>query len=332
MSQFVGIAKDHSGSMHSLTRPALADYNETLKALQAASANTDMPTIASVVKLGGSVILATKNWNIQDVQPETSYATSGGTPLFDAVNKLIGTLELADGASDPNSTFLIMAITDGEENTSHISAAAISEKMKKLQATDRWTFVFRVPKGYARKLTRLGIPAGNIQEWEQTESSLRESTTINAAAVANYYGNVSRGLTASKTFYTDMSKTSVDQVRTQMIDISKEVAVYVTTERLEIASFLTKMSGHIYVKGTGFYQLSKAEKAVQDYKLIVVRNKKHGAVYHGGTARMILGLPSSGTIKIIPGNHGDWDIYIQSTSTNRILPAGTSVLYWKNVR
>jgi hypothetical protein len=74
----------------------------------------------------------------------------------------------------------------------------------------------------------------------------------------------------------------------------------------------------------------KTEKIVQGYKQIAVRNKKSGAVYAGQAARQLLQLPSTGNITLKPGTHGDWDIYIQSTSLNRILPAASSVLYWKN--
>ena len=32
-----------------------------------------------------------------------------------------------------------------------------------------------------------------------------------------------------------------------------------------------------------------------------------------------------------PGDHGNFDVFIQSTSTNRNLVAGTEVMYWENV-
>jgi len=74
----------------------------------------------------------------------------------------------------------------------------------------------------------------------------------------------------------------------------------------------------------------KPEKVVQDYKKIIIRNKYHGATYQGAAARQLLNLPTQGNISLRPGDHGDWDIYIQSTSNNRILPPGTTVLYWGN--
>jgi hypothetical protein len=41
-----------------------------------------------------------------------------------------------------------MVITDGEDNNSRkYSGVAIGSIIRTLQATDKWTFVFRVPKG-----------------------------------------------------------------------------------------------------------------------------------------------------------------------------------------
>jgi len=36
-----------------------------------------------------------------------------------------------------------------------------------------------------------------------------------------------------------------------------------------------------------------------------------------------------GTIKLAPGDHGNFEIFIQSTSNNRKLLAGTKCVYWR---
>jgi hypothetical protein len=84
-------------------------------------------------------------------------------------------------------------------------------------------------------------------------------------------------------------------------------------------------------RGAAFYQLMKKEDEVQDYKQIVIRDKKSKVVYSGANARQMLGLPYNGTVKVVPGNHGTYDIFIQSTSVNRKLVKGTQVLYWDKV-
>ena len=53
--------------------------------------------------------------------------------------------------------------------------------------------------------------------------------------------------------------------------------------------------------------------------------------YIGISRDHLLGLPKQGIIHLAPGDHGNFDVFIQSTSTNRNLVAGTEVMYWENV-
>ncbi len=62
-----------------------------------------------------------------------------------------------------------------------------------------------------------------------------------------------------------------------------------------------------------------------------IRDKKTNAIYGGDAALQALGLPSYGTCRLAPGSHPAFDIFVQSTSVNRKLPAGTHVLYWPKV-
>ena len=90
--------------------------------------------------------------------------------------------------------------------------------------------------------------------------------------------------------------------------------------------------GKEWIKGAAFYQLIKTEKKVQDYKLVALRVKTSGKVYCGADARSMLGIGQAvGTVRLVPGDHGKFDVFIQSTSVNRKIPAGTEVMYWPKV-
>lgn len=334
--QYIGISRDHSGSMSTLRSAAAKDYNDSVDAIGKAAKENQIDTIVSVTSCGinGGVQVEVQNSSVSALRPlsRSDYIADGGTPLFDSVGKLIEILKAVPDYNDPNVTFLVMAVTDGEENASHQWKLKLANEIRRLQATDRWTFVFRVPRGGRRQLENLDIPSGNIQEWETSERGLRESSVMTASAIGSYYKNVSRGVSSTKTFYANMGNVSPNQVVAKLDDISNDVAIYPVSARSEISSFLTLKTKRPYQKGTAFYQLSKPEKAVQDYKILVVRSKTTGQVYGGAAARQILQLPNYGTIKLAPGDHGDWDIFIQSTSTNRVLMPGTSALYWENPR
>lgn len=86
------------------------------------------------------------------------------------------------------------------------------------------------------------------------------------------------------------------------------------------------------LKGAAFYQLTKAEKNVQSWKYILIRRKGSGEVYAGREdVRRMLGLPVGVDVGVNPGNHGDYDIFVQSASVNRKLVRGTDVVYWPAV-
>lgn len=342
--QYVGLVKDHSGSMAHLRFAAMKDYNVLISAIKSASEKEDIDTIVSVVKCGvgsaGTVEREFVNSSVSRLKQATSYNTDGSfTPLFDSVGEIIDILEKSPDAKDPNVTFLVMVVTDGAENhSSKWNGRTIGDRITRLMDTDRWTFTFRVPYGGKRDLVRLGISAGNIEEWEQTERGMEQSTVRTMAATSNYFSAVSRGVRSTNSFYADLGNVSKTQVKSTMTNISAEVRIWPVMSAdmnrdgrpIEIAPFVEKKTRDAYVRGTAFYELVKIEKAVQASKLIVIRSKKDGAVYAGQSARDLLNLPTQGTIKLSPGDHGDWDIYIQSTSSNRHLPVGSKVLYWKN--
>ena len=76
----------------------------------------------------------------------------------------------------------------------------------------------------------------------------------------------------------------------------------------------------------------KTEKKVQPYKLVALRVKTSGKVYCGEQAREMLGIGGlSKTVRLVPGDHGKFDVFIQSTSVNRKIAAGSEVLYWSKV-
>ncbi len=334
MKTYVGIARDHSGSMSSLSRKAREDYNGLISQLRSASDEEGIDTIVNTVTFGinSSVKVEVVNSSVNAVKPLNDYETDSQTPLFDAVGKLITLLEGVPDAKD-DVNFLVMVVTDGQENHSFTwNAARLTKEMTRLQNTDKWTFTFRVPVGYARALSQMGIPAGNIIEWEQTERGMRESTVKTQSAVKNFYKQRKAGVMRSTAFYADLSGVSMRDVKDNLDDISARVTVWPVKKEGAIKEFVErKIKPNTMQLGTAFYQLSKREE-VQDYKLIVIRHKISGKIYGGREARTMLGLPDSGYIKLAPGDHGHFDVFVQSTSVNRKLVAGTELVYWPGAR
>lgn len=337
---YIGISRDHSGSMYSIGKAAMKDYNQTVDSLKRAATEENIDTIMSVVECGyahtAQVRAVVTNSSIVAVNPISTYSTDGrGTPLFDSVGDLIEMFQAVPDATDENVSFVIMVITDGEENASFKWRSLLAGKIKQLQSTDRWTFVFRVPKGNKNALVRMGIPAGNILEWETTERGMVESTRVTQDSFRSFYSARSSGLKSTTSFFTtNLTEVEIQQVKASLIDVSSQVQFWVVDGQhanAQIRDFCEAKSGANMLKGAAFYQLIKKEKEVQDYKLIGIKDIHSGAVYVGPAARDLLGLPHSGTIALQPGDHADYDVFIQSTSINRKLLEGSTVMYWPQV-
>jgi hypothetical protein len=345
MKNYIGFSRDHSGSMRGIARAAARDYNSKIASIREAASATQQDTIVSVVECGygdtDRVRRVVTNSAVSALTPlnESAYQADGsGTPLYDSIGELIEMFQAVPDVNEKTVSFLVMAITDGHENASRkYSKESLKRKIKELNDTDRWSFVVRVPVGGKRKVVMdLGIPEDNVQEWDTTSNrGVEVAAARDAEAFTSYFTARSTGATKTTKFYTDLSKVSSADVAAVLTDVSSEVNIWPVGPKdhdAEIRPFIeARLGGKPMLKGAGFYQLTKTEPTVQDHKKILVRDKTTAAIYFGQAARQMLGLPSYGNIRLAPGNHGNFDIFIQSTSVNRKLQSGTSLVYWPNV-
>lgn len=337
----IALIRDHSGSMRPIAKAAARDYNATIASVRAASEATGQDTAVSVLELGyGSTSQVRCIIDCQPVGaltpiPETSYSTSGGTPLWDAVGAAIDNLRRHPRASDPDTAFLVSLTTDGQEmHSQRHTASSIQRLMNELIATDRWTFIFRVPRGDVKGLIRLGIPEGNILPWDQTSQGVAAAQAVTTQAFTDYMSGRASGMKSTTKFFANMAEVTLEDVKAVCTNIGSEVTllpVGLPDHDTQIRDFVEGRLGTKMLKGAAFYQLTKTEPKVQDYKVIAVQNKQTGEVYAGPAARQMAGLPQYGDCRVAPDDLGEWNVFIQSTSVNRKVVAGTTLLYWPNV-
>lgn len=333
--------RDHSGSMRPIARAAARDYNATIASVRAAAQATNQPTVVSVLELGygstSDVRCVIDCQPVESLTPiaESSYTTNGGTPLWDAVGDAISNLQSHPQANDPETCFLVSLTTDGQEaHSRRHSARSIQALMNKLIATDRWTFTFRVPRSDVRALINLGIPEGNILPWDQTDRGVAAAQAATTQAFTDYMSGRASGMKSTKKFFASMADVKLEDVKAVCTNIGAEVQllpVSLPEHDMQIRDFVEARTGGKMLKGAAFYQLTKTEPKVQDYKIIAVQNKHTGEVYAGPAARQMAGLPQYGDCRLAPDDLGEWNVFIQSTSVNRKVVAGTTLLYWPNV-
>lgn len=337
---YIGFSRDHSGSMRHIAHAAMNDYNAQIALIKAAAIKENQDTIVSVVTIGDGhaarVGVETVNSNVQTLQPLATYAAdAGGTPLIASVFKLIELMENVPDANDPNVSFLVMVTTDGQETVNRGLGRQLAAKIRTLQATDRWTFVFRVPKNGARELATLGISNVNVFEWDATSvKGVQVSTQANVEAFTEYFTQRSTGMKATSKFYANLEDVSFDDLQKTLVDISNDVQfidVGNNDAGTLIRPFVEAKLNEPMVRGGAFYQLVKIEPKVQANKRIAIRDKTTGTVFAGDAARNMLALPLYGTVRLAPDDLGAYDVFIQSTSVNRKLDANTQLLYWPAV-
>lgn len=338
MKNYIGFVNDHSGSMANLRHAAVQDYNTTITAVKDAASREMLDTVVSVVGIGlapskrgregcgvkRQVVIS----NPHVLKPLTSWPTPGGTPLWDGVGEMIKLFKSLPDYNDQNVSFLVQTTTDGEEaHSEEYTAHTLAREIRELQATGRWTFVFRVPKGKRNTVENLGVPVDNIIEWGTTEQGMAESTAQTQAAYNTFFAARSVGAKSSTVFYANAATVNT----AALVDISNKVSLYVVPDAdngIQIRDFILRHRME-YLKGAAFYQLTKTEARVSPSKLIVIRERATGKMYSGSQARQMIGLDTVNNARLHPGDHGNYDLFIQSESVNRKLVGGTGVLYWK---
>jgi uncharacterized protein YegL len=320
---------DSSGSMRGMTSPVVKNVNDILENLQKAATDLGQEVTVSLYSFGGSIDQLVKNIDITKSPrlKATDYRPDGMTPLCAAVRRAISDLTAIDG---PEVANLLTLVTDGD-STDH--DYTLDSDMVKLKANDRWTFSFVVPGyGGTRQINNRfpSVPAGNIREWDTTEKGLTEASVALNTGYANYLSARSLGATSSNGFFTaNVTAAQAKAAKQNLDDVQGDFdQMTVRTQDPKTLQEFIESRKKDFVKGRAFYQLTKSEK-VQPQKEILLRECKSGKVYGGAQARGILGLPPNVEVKVKPADHGDWDVFVQSTSNNRKLMPGTNLLYLK---
>ncbi len=322
---------DRSGSMRGILPNAIQALNANINALREELAAKKQAATVTLISFSTEASLHFFNKPINEVKEITKneITADGGTALFDAVGMGIQQLIDLPVGKDEDVSNLVIAITDGEEiHSQKYNADKLRKLMQQVQATDVWTLTFLVPRGYSNSLVnRFNIPAGNVAEWDTSAAGVKNYESQIRKGFSTYTTARAAGQSAVKSFFVDLSSVSTRDVK-QLDDLSHIVTVLSVDKDDEIKPFMERKTG-AFKKGTVFYQLvggkDHADK-VQDYKKVLILEKGKSQVYGGDDARQVLGLPDA-TTKIRPGDLDRFDLFIQSTSTNRKIKAGTKVIY-----
>ena len=202
----VAIVLDESGSMDPMRKEAIDAFNDQIKTIKAGGEKQE--TTVSLVKFNTEVPEPVF-WElpVENVRRITTrdYRPNGMTALLDAIGLTIDRLAALPDAEDSNTSFLVIIISDGEENNSkEFSHAAIAERIENLEKTERWTFVFLGANQDMLKVAQnFKITMMNVAEFQACPVGVRDASDRISKGISRHMTRKSMGMHASRDFFSD---------------------------------------------------------------------------------------------------------------------------------
>ena len=327
----IAVVLDRSGSMAGKTSQLESVFDNEISYLRNRSRELDQETRVSVYIFDDKIDCLVFDMDVMRMPSLKGQITArNSTALLAACKQAIDDMKLLPQKYGDHA-FLVYSLTDGQENASAkygVDSSVFSKILSSLP--ENWTNICLVPDQRAVfDAKKAGFPADNIQVWDvNSAKGIQEVGSKTRSTMEQYFTMRSQGIRGSKSFYADLSKVDLGTVKSDLkpLDPLNYLITTRTTKDPEtIKEFVETVSGKTYVPGCAYYELVKTERRVQGDKKICIRNNKDHKVYSGDAARQLLRLPNT-LISIKPGNHGDWQIFIQSKSYTRLLETGEQVL------
>jgi uncharacterized protein YegL len=208
----VGIALDESGSMAGCKRQTLDGLNEQIQELKK---HSEIETTITLVTFAGDKDIKVKYSakplaEIECIKDE-EYNPDGGTAMYDGVARLLN--ELQNKVEDNDSTtYVVMVVSDGEENQSReYDSAKVAEMIKTRQETKRWTINYLGANQDINRIKRsLGVASGCAFTYQSTGLGTSQMWDTAVNSTRNYY---STRLRSSSAVAPDMVMASVNFIQ-----------------------------------------------------------------------------------------------------------------------
>lgn len=325
----VALVLDGSWSMNGHKDKLIEVSDEQIRHLARKSEELSQETRVSIYVFGDTVSCLIYDMDVMRLPSiKDLYAIKGNTALVDATFK--SQEDLAQTAQlYGDHAFLTFVLTDGMENVSRFHKWTEMKPMLS-QLQENWSIGFLVPSKRGLEYMRnMDVSADWCAIWD-TDSALGvvDAAATIRTATDNFMVGRSKGVRGSRNVFstgTDaVNRTTVTQSLTPLR--SNQYSMYTTgNSRIRVDEFVPRVLGVPYVKGNLYYQLTKTEN-IQASKRILVFDKRSKKVYGGSEGRHLIGLPDGVTVRVKPDQNPDYEIYVQSTSFNRVLVPSTKVI------
>jgi hypothetical protein len=324
----VAFVIDRSGSMRGHEESVVKVFDAQIEHLARRSRELDQETRASVYLFDDVIDCLFYDKDVLRMPSlKGLYAPRNQTAMVRGTLQAISDLKQTPEIYGDHA-FLLYVLTDGQENC-HGNAAELRRVIAALP--DHWTVAAMVPdQRGVHEAKSFGFPAGNVQVWSTAAGGMAEVGEIVRKSVDSYMQSRAVGVRGSKGLFS-VDAGAVTSSVVKAAGLKPVTAVCLAVSEAQPIREFVESRGYAYVIGQAFYQLTKPE-VIQPGKLIAVRHRLSGRVYTGPDARSVLGLPGH-EVRVAPAGaapgsygHAEYDIFVQSTSVNRKLVPGTTLL------
>ncbi len=211
MKTYIAIVLDASGSMASCLNATISGFNEQVQEIKS-KASLGGETFVSLWTFNSSLFehFVNKDPNFIHEITDKDYCPSGGTALRDAVGSAICRLATED---DKDSAFLVMIMSDGEENSSkEFSVKALADLITEKKNTGRWTFTYMGSNQDLTKVAKeMNLDYGNMINYTSTKEGTARGMIRSRKAIGTYMADRAFGFSNSCSLYSaDNSIAHVD--------------------------------------------------------------------------------------------------------------------------
>lgn len=198
---------DQSGSMGGTKAQAVQGYNEQVQQMKLNSKTQKI--LASLITFNGEVFEHMWDVPAEELTEASAedYRTEGSTAMRDAVGYGIEKLQKTADPNEKDVAYLVVIISDGEENaSSHYSESALRELKDSVDRTGKWTFTYMgCDEKYLKKVAHeMNIPISNVAKWSNSRPELAaKGMHQNAVKMRSYYSARAGGQTTNSNVYSE---------------------------------------------------------------------------------------------------------------------------------
>ena len=176
---------DKSGSMHSIKNDAIGGFNTFIGEQKKLEGKANVSLVLFNTEY--SPVYYNKPLNDVEALNESTFKPAGGTALLDAIGRTLNELMTKEGSEIAPDKYLVVILTDGEENSSReYTNEAIKKIIEDLRTKGNWEFVYLGANQDAFRVAGgMGISVSNsmnfIADSEDTKILYRKMSKMSAS-------------------------------------------------------------------------------------------------------------------------------------------------------